>query len=101
MSKNILIILGGGRPNGNTHRLAQAFKRGAEDSGHSVTVFSLMAKEVKGCLGCNFCRWGRPCVQKDDFPELAEKIRDADWESLVSYMYRTSALQQRIHVYIH
>lgn len=87
MSKNILIILGGGRPNGNTHRLAQAFKRGAEDSGHSVTVFSLMAKEVKGCLGCNFCRWGRPCVQKDDFPELAEKIKDADLIVFASPLY--------------
>ncbi len=65
--KNILIIQGGGRPNGNTDQLIGQFKKGAEDAGHHVEIISLMKEEVKGCLGCNACRYEKPCVQKDAF----------------------------------
>ena len=44
--KNILVVLGGGRPNGNTKQLVDAFAKGAMDAGHnenanSAPVFSL------------------------------------------------------------
>ena len=76
--KNILIITGGGRPNGNTARLTEAFSRGAAEAGHQIEAFSLMRNEVKGCLGCNACRYGKPCVQKDAFHTLEEKMQWAD-----------------------
>lgn len=76
--KKILIIQGGGRPKGNTAQLVGSFQRGAEESGHSVEVISLMKNEVKGCLGCNTCRYGKPCVQKDAFSEIVPKIKEAD-----------------------
>ena len=63
--KRILIIKGGGRPNGNTAQLIDSFAKGAEEVGHSVEAISLIENEVKGCLGCNACRYGKPCVQKD------------------------------------
>jgi len=25
-------------------------------------VISLIKNEIKGCLGCNACRYGKPCV---------------------------------------
>lgn len=34
--KKILVILGGGRPKGNTRQLVDAFARGATDAGHEV-----------------------------------------------------------------
>lgn len=55
--KKILIVQGGGRPNGNTAQLAQAFERGAREAGHNVEMVSLLKTEVKGCLGCNACRY--------------------------------------------
>ena len=85
--KKILIVQGGGRPKGNTAQLADSFKRGAEEAGHSVEVISLLRYEVKGCLGCNACRYGKPCVQKDVFNDLTPKIMEADLLVLASPLY--------------
>ena len=85
--KHILIVQGGGRANGNTARLAESFARGAESAGHSVETVSLIKNEVKGCLGCNACRYGKPCVQKDSFNQLIPKIQWADCIVLASPLY--------------
>lgn len=61
--KKILVVLGGGRPNGNTRQLVDSFIRGATDAGNDVKLISLNMTEVKGCTGCNACRYGKPCVQ--------------------------------------
>ena len=76
--KQILVVQGGGRPKGNTAQLVASFAKGAEDAGHSVEIISLNKIEVKGCLGCNACRYGKPCVQKDGFNDLVLKIKSAD-----------------------
>jgi multimeric flavodoxin WrbA len=78
MMKKILVVVGGGRPNGNTNQLVDAFIKGAVDVGHEVEKISLNKTEVKGCIGCNACRYGKPCVQKDGFNELVPKIKSAD-----------------------
>ncbi len=76
--KKILVVLGGGRPHGNTRQLADSFMKGAADAGHDVELISLNETEVKGCTGCNACRYGKPCVQKDSFNALVPKIKEAD-----------------------
>lgn len=76
--RNILVIQGGGRPRGNTFQLAQAFMRGAREAGHATEYMSLNKSVVNGCLGCNACRYEKPCIQKDDFNEVAAKIRQAE-----------------------
>ena len=85
--KNILIVLGGGRPNGNTMQLANAFIQGVEEAGHHVEMISLVKTEVKGCMGCNACRYGKPCVIKDEFNELVPKIKGADLIVFASPLY--------------
>ena len=85
--KNILVIQGGGRPHGNTAQLVESFVRGAEKAGNSVEVISLNKYEVKGCLGCNACRYGKPCVQKDSFNEIVPKIKGADCIVFASPLY--------------
>lgn len=85
--KKILIIQGGGRPKGNTAQLVESFQRGAEEAGHSVEVISLLQNEVKGCLGCNACRYGKPCVQKDAFNEMVPKIKATDCLVFASPLY--------------
>ncbi len=85
--KKILIIQGGGRPNGNTAQLVKAFAKGAVDAGHSVETISLIKNEIKGCLGCNACRYGKPCVQKDGFNDIVPKIMDADLLVFASPLY--------------
>ena len=76
--KNILVVQGGGRINGNTSQLADSFIQGAKEAGPTVEKISLNKNEVKGCIGCNACRYGKPCVQRDDFNEMVPKIKAAD-----------------------
>lgn len=76
--KRILVVLGGGRPKGNIRQLADAFIQGAVDAGHEIELVSLNQVEVKGCMGCNACQYGKPCIQKDGFSELVPKIKAAD-----------------------
>lgn len=85
--KKILVIQGGGRPRGNTAQLVDSFVKGASDAGHCCEVVSLSRSEVKGCLGCNACRYGKPCVQKDAWSEIAPKIAWADCLVLASPLY--------------
>ncbi len=85
--KNIIIIVGGGRPNGNTAQFVSAFSRGAKDAGHKVEVVSLIKNKVNGCLGCNKCRYGKPCIQKDSFIEIAAKMENADCIVFASPLY--------------
>ncbi len=85
--KDILVIQGGGRPGGNTAQLIDSFVKGAEEAGHRVEVISLMKNEVKGCLGCNACRYGKPCIQKDAFNDMVPKIKTADCMVFASPLY--------------
>ena len=85
--KKILVVQGGGRPQGSTAQLVAHFAQGARDAGHQVEFVSLMKQEVRGCLGCNACRYGKPCVQKDAFNELAPKIKAADCVAFASPLY--------------
>ena len=86
-TKNILIIKGGGRPNGNTAQLIDSFTKGAEEVGHTIEIIFLIKNEVKGCLGCNACRYGKSCVQRDSFNELVPKIKAADCLVFASPLY--------------
>lgn len=85
--KKILVVMGGGRPKGNTAQLVDAFVKGVEEAGHLVEKVSLLKTEVKGCLGCNVCRYGKQCVQKDGFNELVPKIKGADLVVFASPLY--------------
>ena len=85
--KNILIIQGGGRPKGNTAQLVEHFIKGSEETGHKVELISLLKNEVKGCLGCNVCRYGKPCIQNDSFNEIIPKIKKADCIVFASPLY--------------
>lgn len=97
--KNILVIQGGGRPRGNTAQLVEQFVRGAQEAGHHVEVVNLLKTEVRGCLGCNACRYGKPCVQKDDWNALVPKIKAADCLVFASPMYFWT-LSARIKAFI-
>lgn len=85
--KKVLIIQGGGRPNGNTSQLVDAFVKGTEEAGHQVETISLMKNEIKGCLGCNACRYGKPCIQRDSFNDMIPKIKEADLLVFASPLY--------------
>lgn len=85
--KRILVIVGSGKPKGNTGLLAEAFARGAEEAGHQVKTISLGRTQVNGCIGCRACRYGKPCIQKDDWNSIVPEILEADLLVFASPVY--------------
>lgn len=85
--KEILVIIGSSITGGNTDLLAQAFLKGARAAGHHVTSVLLGKKNIHGCLGCNACRHGNPCIQQDDMQELYAYLEQADMVVLASPLY--------------
>lgn len=85
--KDILVVAGGGRPNGNTAQLVNAFINGAAEAGHYVEKVNLTQIQVNGCTGCNACRYQKPCVQKDGFNSLVPAIKSADLIVFASPLY--------------
>ncbi|PNV62103.1 FMN reductase [Clostridium sp. chh4-2] len=89
MGKKIIILNGSPRPNGNTAALIEAFKKGAEKSGHTVQRIDLQKMNIHPCLGC--CGGGKnpdsPCVQKDDMDMIYPVYKEADVVVFASPLY--------------
>lgn len=96
MRKKIVILNGSPRIKGNTSGLVDAFKRGAEDAGHSVETFNLQTMNIHPCMGCleggkdTLC----PCVQKDDMAKIYPHYETADVLVFASPMYYWSITAQ-------
>lgn len=89
MHKNIIILNGSPRKNGNTSALIQAFTRGAESAGHTVTNFFLDSMNIHGCKGCfgGGKNPDSPCVQKDDMDKIYPVYKAADIVILATPLY--------------
>ena len=83
------IILLEGSPNrhGSSNILAEHFKRGAEETGHSVEIIDTAHADIHLCTGCIHCGYEGPCVQKDDVENIRKKILDADMLVFVTPLY--------------
>jgi multimeric flavodoxin WrbA len=88
MGKQILVLTGSPRRGGNSDQLADAFIRGASETGRSVHKFEAAYKNISGCWGCDRC-WssGGPCVIKDDFYELVPLLESCEAAVFVSPVY--------------
>lgn len=86
---NILVLNGSPRPHGNTKKMAEAFRTGAELAGNQVTVIDVCKKNIHGCLACEYChtRGSGVCVQKDDMQEVYALLKNADMLVLASPIY--------------
>ena len=88
MNKNIVILSGSPRRNGNSEKLVAAFKEGAESAGKTVTVFRTAHMKIKGCSGCEYCHEsGGKCSIKDDMTEVLDAIGKANAVVFVSPIY--------------
>lgn len=86
--KNILVLTGSARIKGNSELLAEAFAKGARESGHTVNIFQSGQKRMSGCLYCDGC-WsnGKPCVVEDNFDQLWPLLEQADMLVFCSPLY--------------
>jgi multimeric flavodoxin WrbA len=108
MEKNILVLTGSPRKDGNSGRLADAFIRGAQAEGCRIHRFDAAFKKIRGCQGCNQCWSGPgPCVIQDDFAELSPLLETCSAVVLVSPVYfwgftaQLKAAWDRFYCYLH
>lgn len=86
--KNILILTGSAHKNGTSLLLADEFERGAIHSGNTVKRYDTAFLNVKGCVGCNYCRNNNDvCLQKDDFKTIKESLIESDVVVFVTPVY--------------
>lgn len=74
MKPQIIGISGSPIKNSNTDRLILSV---LESSGLSTEFIKLSEINVRPCIACLGCKKDNICKVKDDFPELAEKVRKA------------------------
>ncbi len=89
MGKSIVILNGSPRKNGNTAALINAFTKGAQSAGHTVTELFLSGMDIHGCKGCFGGHSSRdcPCVQKDDMDKIYPAVKNAGVVVLASPLY--------------
>ena len=97
----IVVLQGSPRKNGNTQFLAEAFKEGAEQSGHIVEIVNVGNMKITPCIACEYChgKGNGECVQKDEMQDVYKKLSDADmivFASAVYYFNFTGQLQNVI-----
>lgn len=87
--KKVLIISASPRKGGNSDTLCDEFLRGAKDAGHDVEKIFLRDKKINYCTGCGLCNTNgySACSQKDDAPEILEKMVNADVIVLATPVY--------------
>ena len=78
MSKKVLILSTSPRRSSNSEALAEAFAKGAAESGHEVELISLRGKELRFCQGCFACQKSGKCVIRDDMQEIVPKMEQAE-----------------------
>lgn len=87
MQKNVLILSGSPRQNGNSDLLCDAFAKGALETGHSVEKIRVAEKNIGYCRACYACKKTGICAIKDDMAEILQKMIDADVIVLASPIY--------------
>lgn len=83
----VLVIKSSPHKHGSSNFLADEFIRGAQEAGHSVTVFDAGHANLHPCLGCGACGMSGPCVQKDDMAALREQLMACDMAVFVTPLY--------------
>jgi len=87
MSKNVLILSGSPRKNGNSDLLCDEFMKGAIEAGHQVEKIRVADKNIGYCRACYGCKGTGVCVIKDDMAEVLQKMIDCDVLVLASPVY--------------
>jgi multimeric flavodoxin WrbA len=87
MAKNVLILKGSPRQQGNSSALADQVRAGAEGAGAAVETVYLHGLNIHPCDGCYFCEGTGVCAIDDDMQALYPKLRQADAIVIASPVY--------------
>jgi len=86
----ITTLLGSAKKKGNTATVLGWVEAELQAAGHTVERVYLHNKSINGCMGCAKCREHADriaCIQKDDAPEIMEKMMASDVVLYASPLY--------------
>ena len=83
----ILVLEGSPNKKGSTHLLADCFRQGAQEAGHTVQMLDIAHTNIHPCTGCIHCGYQGPCVQKDDMETIRGAILDTDMLVFTTPLY--------------
>lgn len=83
----IVVLQGSPNRDGSSHLLAECFRQGAEEAGHTVEWVDVAHENIHPCTGCVRCGYEGPCVQKDAVNGIRAKILAADMLVFVTPLY--------------
>lgn len=83
----IIVLMGSPNRNGSTSVLTDNFKRGAEESGHSVEILDVCHMDIHPCSGCVRCGYEGLCVQQDDTEIIRQKLLASDMVTFATPLY--------------
>ena len=88
VAKNVLILKGSPRREGNSAILAEQVAAGAKEAGGQVETVYLHELDIRPCDACDTCQKGDiDCVIEDDMQTLYPKVRAADAVVYASPIY--------------
>ena len=73
-----LLINGSAHLDGCTKRGLQEVEKVLNENGIATEWLEVGAKDIRGCIGCYYCRTHGKCVFNDIVNESAQKLADAD-----------------------
>ena len=83
----IVILMGSPNPKGSTSILAESFKKGAEEGGHTVETIDVCRLNVNPCTGCVACGYEGDCVQNDDNERIRKALLNCDMVVFATPLY--------------
>ncbi len=87
----VLVVNGSPHLNGCTDRALREVEDTLQQNGIEVERVNVGNKDVRGCIGCNFCRQHGRCVFNDQVNETAPKFAEADALLVGSPVYYAGA----------
>jgi multimeric flavodoxin WrbA len=88
-NKQIVIVKGSPREEGNSALLANQVAEGAREAGARVETFYLHGMEINPCDACDACHAEpyRGCIVEDDMQDIYPRLLDADAIVIASPIY--------------
>ncbi|MFC1726027.1 flavodoxin family protein [candidate division KSB1 bacterium] len=87
MEKNILLINGATRKNGNTDIIVKKIVEGAESNNIQLNAIELKKLKMSDCTGCYNCFKEVRCPYDDDMQPIYKDVEKSELIILVSPMY--------------
>ena len=95
----VLVINGSPHLNGCTDRGLREVEESLRDNGIEVERINVGNKDVRGCIGCQYCRTHGKCVFNDCVNETAPKLQEAAGVLIGSPVYY-AGVNGQLHAFL-